>query len=96
MAFYFAPAPALQAIAIGPAVAKVTRTPQKSNCSYSKTQAVNYIWHWACSTPFAQSQTLNGKWTFPIQVSGVKGTANLVWTFNYRVDSTPCVPGQPC
>lgn len=96
VAFGYSVAAPLRAITTGPATAKVSRTPAAGTCSYSKTQAISYGWHWSCSTPFAQSQALRGVWTFPIQVSGVNGTATIDWVFNYRVDNAPCVPGQPC
>ncbi|GEK17373.1 hypothetical protein CPE01_11060 [Cellulomonas persica] len=69
---------------------------EKAFCSYGKTQAVYYSWHWGCMTPWAKTQVMVGVWTFPVVVTGVKGTATNNWKFTYRVDDPPCTVGTPC
>lgn len=96
VAFRYTVATILQKVTTGPAKATVSRTPDKGTCSYNKTQAINYIWHWSCSTPFNKAEKLSGNWTFPINVNGRNGTATILWTFNYRVASASCSPGKPC
>lgn len=96
VAFSYTIAQSLRNIATGPATAKVSRSPASSTCSYFKFQAVSYIFHWSCTTPYQQTQALRGVWTFPIAVNGVNGTATIDWVFNYRIDATQCAPGVPC
>jgi hypothetical protein len=86
----------LQQAATSTAQATVTRSPQASRCSYSKNQGVQYGFHWSCMTPWNQSQTMNGTWTFKVILSGKPATATIRWVFNYKVGPVPCSSGSPC
>lgn len=96
VAFSFQVIKWLRDAATGPATASVTRSPASSTCSYYKVQPINYFWHWSCQTPWAQTQVLSGTWVFPVKLDGRAGTATIRWTFQYRVDAVPCMPGKPC
>ncbi|WHP16619.1 hypothetical protein [Cellulomonas sp. ES6] len=87
LAWAYSLSPALKAISTGNATATVSRAP--GNCSYHKTGVTTaYLFHGSCPThAYSTAYTLNGAVSFPIQVAGVNGTADVAWTFNYRISS---------
>lgn len=97
VAFGFSIIPWLKAVATSPVSANVRRSPASGTCSYNKTGvSVYYAFHWSCTTPWQQTQTLNGTWTFRVLMGGRTGTATIRWWFQYRVGPAPCQPGKPC
>lgn len=77
LAWAYSISPRLQAISAGSATATVTRAP--GNCDHHKTGVTTaYLFHGSCpSHVYSNPYSLNGLVAFPIQVSGVPGTAEI-------------------
>lgn len=86
--------PALRAVAIGTAAETVNQAP--TYCHDAHVESVYYFFHWSCASGFGIVQSMTGYFFFPIQVSGVRGTAEIDWMFRYTTADNPCTPGVPC
>ncbi len=78
--------PVLTAVATGNSTTVVDRQP--GNCHYMKVQGAAYVWHGTCiNHAFSTNYDLNGTLSFPINVAGVNGHADIAWTFKYLIRS---------